>query len=79
MVYDRYFGWDWDRIRGLAFGFLFLNLILVFIIATEGKPWYLPYQYIANYLAEHVEATIIGVIIFALGAWYWWKFEQGEL
>ena len=79
MVYDRYFGWDWDRIKAMAIGFLFLNLLISFVVSTEGKPWYYHIEFIANWIGSHIEATLIGLLVIGMAVYWWWRFEQGEV
>ena len=78
MVYDRYFGWDWDRIRAFVGLFIFGNLFLSFILSTEGLPWWWHIQWVMNKVGDNIEAALILSIILLIGFYYWWRFEQGD-
>jgi hypothetical protein len=79
VVYDRYFGWDWDRIKAIAIGLFFLNALIAFVVSTEGRPWYYHFSFIFDWTASHAEATLIGLLVIGMGLYWWWRFEQGEI
>ena len=68
-----------DRIKAMAIGFLFINAVVSFIVATEGYPWFYHFQYIWNWINAHLEVTLIGTLIFGTAFYWWWRFEQGEV
>ena len=77
-IWDPYFGWDFDRIRGAFLAVGFLALLAMFISTTEGHRWYYPFEKILDFAYAHDDTLILLTIIGLIAGFYYWKYATGE-
>ena len=77
-IWDPYFGWDFDRIRGTVFTCAFLALLAIFISTTEGHRWYYPFQKVADFASAHEDGLLLVTILSLIAGFYYWKYATGE-
>jgi hypothetical protein len=78
LFWDEYFGWDWHGIRSTATSIIAFCAIMSFIATTEGYRWFAPYSWMYDKIIVHATASLILVMLFLSGLFWYWRFQSGD-